>query len=312
MDGSGVARRGPCVDRRRRLAGLGLRRDGGEIEQPHVYPWSTVLRVPTDARQHLVQGERCHAAPRGSALVERFPKCVLHPALAVARERSRSRLDADGRRGEVAPARTRPAGANPRPLARRAGALRRVCSSTSRRGPTTWLRWASPTSASPVLPSALRAASPRARAPGGRGRASVGERAPRHEPLRRARRVSACRRRSSTTTSTTARCTFATGATCSSTGATPASRIRSSRSRSRSRACSPGGSTTSRARSTRRRSANAYLAAFADYGDRSALEAAATIALRLGWVCRAVNARLGNPEGSNTDVHLRMFLDGRT
>ena len=57
---------------------------------------------------------------------------------------------------------------------------------------------------------------------------------------------------------------------------------------------------------------NAYLAAFADYGDRSALEAAATIALRLGWVCRAVNARLGNPEGSNTDVHLRMFLDGRT
>ena len=57
---------------------------------------------------------------------------------------------------------------------------------------------------------------------------------------------------------------------------------------------------------------NAYLTAFADYGDRSALEAAATIALRLGWVCRAVNARLGNPEGSNTDVHLRLFLDGRT
>ena len=57
---------------------------------------------------------------------------------------------------------------------------------------------------------------------------------------------------------------------------------------------------------------NAYLTAFADYGDRSALEAAATIALRLGWVCRAVNARLGNPEGTNTAVHLRMFLDGRT
>ena len=29
------------------LARLGLRRTGG-IEQPHVYPWSTVLRVPTD------------------------------------------------------------------------------------------------------------------------------------------------------------------------------------------------------------------------------------------------------------------------
>ncbi len=29
------------------LARLGLRRAGG-IEQPHVYPWSTVLRVPTD------------------------------------------------------------------------------------------------------------------------------------------------------------------------------------------------------------------------------------------------------------------------
>jgi hypothetical protein len=57
---------------------------------------------------------------------------------------------------------------------------------------------------------------------------------------------------------------------------------------------------------------NAYLASFADYGDPSALEAAARIALRLGWVCRAVNSRLGNPEGANIDVHLRMFLDGRT
>jgi hypothetical protein len=31
-----------------RLAALGLRRTAG-IEQPHVYPWSTVLRVPTEA-----------------------------------------------------------------------------------------------------------------------------------------------------------------------------------------------------------------------------------------------------------------------
>jgi hypothetical protein len=57
---------------------------------------------------------------------------------------------------------------------------------------------------------------------------------------------------------------------------------------------------------------NAYLAAFADYGDRSALEAAARMALRLGWVCRAVNARLGNPEDAHTSALLRMFLDGRT
>ncbi|MCP9484770.1 MAG: aminoglycoside phosphotransferase family protein [Gaiellaceae bacterium MAG52_C11] len=56
---------------------------------------------------------------------------------------------------------------------------------------------------------------------------------------------------------------------------------------------------------------DAYLASFARFGERSDLEAAATIALRLGWVCRAVNARLGNPEGVNTSVHLRMFLDGR-
>ena len=57
---------------------------------------------------------------------------------------------------------------------------------------------------------------------------------------------------------------------------------------------------------------SAYLTAFAEYGEPAELEAAATIALRLGWVCRAINARLGNPEGSNTDAHLRLFLDGRT
>jgi Phosphotransferase enzyme family len=56
---------------------------------------------------------------------------------------------------------------------------------------------------------------------------------------------------------------------------------------------------------------NAYLTAFADYGEPAELAAAATTALRLGWVCRAVNSRLGNPEGANTAVHLRMFLDGR-
>ena len=56
---------------------------------------------------------------------------------------------------------------------------------------------------------------------------------------------------------------------------------------------------------------DAYLAPFSRFGERAELEAAAAIALRLGWVCRAVNARLGNPEGANTPVHLRMFLDGR-
>jgi len=56
---------------------------------------------------------------------------------------------------------------------------------------------------------------------------------------------------------------------------------------------------------------DAYLAPFARFGERADLVAAAAIALRLGWVCRAVNARLGNPEGANTPVHLRMFLDGR-
>jgi hypothetical protein len=32
----------------RKLAGLGRRIDGGPIEQPHVRPWSTALRIPTD------------------------------------------------------------------------------------------------------------------------------------------------------------------------------------------------------------------------------------------------------------------------
>jgi len=57
---------------------------------------------------------------------------------------------------------------------------------------------------------------------------------------------------------------------------------------------------------------NAYLSAFGEYGERSELEAAATMALRLGWICRAVNSRLGNPDDANTAVLLRMFLDGHT
>jgi len=51
-----------------------------------------------------------------------------------------------------------------------------------------------------------------------------------------------------------------------------------------------------------------YLAAYAP--DRPELAAAVPAALRLGWVCRALN----NPEVSGaerTEVRLRMFLDGR-
>jgi Phosphotransferase enzyme family len=56
---------------------------------------------------------------------------------------------------------------------------------------------------------------------------------------------------------------------------------------------------------------DAYLAPFTRFAGSAELEAAAAIALRLGWVCRAVNARLGGTEEANTHVHLRMFLDGR-
>ena len=57
---------------------------------------------------------------------------------------------------------------------------------------------------------------------------------------------------------------------------------------------------------------DAYLAPFERCAERAELENAATIALRLGWVCRAINARLGVGEGANTAVHLRLFLDGHT
>jgi hypothetical protein len=53
---------------------------------------------------------------------------------------------------------------------------------------------------------------------------------------------------------------------------------------------------------------NAYLSAFAHEGKD--LGPACKLALRLGWVCRAVNGAIpGDPEG--TPVRLRMFLDGR-
>lgn len=54
---------------------------------------------------------------------------------------------------------------------------------------------------------------------------------------------------------------------------------------------------------------DAYLAPFADRfaGD---LVAAARVALRLGWVCRAVNGHVPGDDG-RTITRLRMFLDGR-
>jgi Phosphotransferase enzyme family len=65
---------------------------------------------------------------------------------------------------------------------------------------------------------------------------------------------------------------------------------------------------------------DAYLASFSEYGSRDELEAAHATALRLGWICRAVNMRpfalaLQSPareewRGPRTATRLRMFLDG--
>jgi hypothetical protein len=55
---------------------------------------------------------------------------------------------------------------------------------------------------------------------------------------------------------------------------------------------------------------DAYLSGFAAYGSPAELERAVELALRLGWVCRAINGDVpGDTDG--TDVRLRMFLDGR-
>ena len=54
-----------------------------------------------------------------------------------------------------------------------------------------------------------------------------------------------------------------------------------------------------------------YLAPFARIGGRADLAASAELATRLGWVCRAVNGRGPYEEESHTHVRLRMFLDGR-
>jgi hypothetical protein len=53
----------------------------------------------------------------------------------------------------------------------------------------------------------------------------------------------------------------------------------------------------------------AYLGGFVEYGAPADLESTSDLALRLGWVCRAINGDIpGDTDGPN--VRLRMFLDG--
>jgi hypothetical protein len=56
---------------------------------------------------------------------------------------------------------------------------------------------------------------------------------------------------------------------------------------------------------------DAYLAPFRRIAANADLETAASIAMRLGWVGRAVNAELGGAAESSTHARLRMFLAGR-
>ena len=56
---------------------------------------------------------------------------------------------------------------------------------------------------------------------------------------------------------------------------------------------------------------DAYLAPFARIAESADLEAASETALRIGWVCRAVNGHHPFEEESHTHQRLRMFLDGR-
>lgn len=54
----------------------------------------------------------------------------------------------------------------------------------------------------------------------------------------------------------------------------------------------------------------AYLRPYEERYDRVDLREAAAVATRLGWICRAVNGHLPSDPGS-THTRLRMFLDGR-
>ena len=55
---------------------------------------------------------------------------------------------------------------------------------------------------------------------------------------------------------------------------------------------------------------DAYLAPFAAGRDMSGLLEAFELALRLGWVCRAVNGHTPDVDPGPTWTRLRMFLDG--
>jgi len=55
----------------------------------------------------------------------------------------------------------------------------------------------------------------------------------------------------------------------------------------------------------------AYLQPFAERSGRDDLAAAAVIARRLGWACRAVSCHFAGAEPDTTLPQLRMFLDGR-
>ncbi len=57
---------------------------------------------------------------------------------------------------------------------------------------------------------------------------------------------------------------------------------------------------------------DAYLLPFAERSGRDDLTAAAAIARRLGWACRAVSCHFSGAEPDMTLPQLRMFLDGRT
>ena len=56
---------------------------------------------------------------------------------------------------------------------------------------------------------------------------------------------------------------------------------------------------------------DAYLEPFTPLANGADLAAACTTAVRLGWVCRAVNCHLSGSDAPQTHERLRMFLDGR-
>jgi len=56
---------------------------------------------------------------------------------------------------------------------------------------------------------------------------------------------------------------------------------------------------------------DAYLEPFGRVTDGVELDAAAATAMRLGWVCRAINTHCAGSDEAKVHVLLRMFLDGR-